>query len=61
MITKLIEVEEYHRLISVLHGRDRLIVELLATTGLRVSELVQLKRGDIDPEAQLIRLERHQN
>lgn len=56
MITKLIEVEEYHRLISLLHGRDRLIVELLASTGLRVSELVQLKRGDIDLEAQLIRL-----
>lgn len=37
--------------------RDRAILELLYASGLRVSELVKLKLGDIDFQANLIRVE----
>lgn len=36
--------------------RDRVIMELFYSSGLRVSELVQLNRNDVDPKNLLIRL-----
>ncbi len=41
---------------SLLGMRDRVIMELLYSSGLRVSELVSLNRADIDFEEQLIKL-----
>ena len=39
---------------SPVHWRDRAILELLYATGMRVSELVQLQVGTVDPEERLV-------
>ena len=55
----------YEDLLEIFHGleinspydlRDRLILELLYATGIRVSELVSLKKNDIDFNNQSIRI-----
>lgn len=40
--------DELARLLSHVNGRDRLIVELLASTGLRIGELIALRWCDLD-------------
>ena len=57
MIPKLITPAEFRALVDVLEGRDRLIIKLLAGTGLRISELINLKKSDLDLDNGLIRLQ----
>ena len=61
-LPKFLEVEEVNRLLStpddttLLGARDRAMLEVLYSTGVRVSELVELDYGDIDSERQTIRV-----
>ncbi len=61
-LPKAISVEHVDRLLSMpdnrdtLGARDRAILETLYSTGVRVSELVQLDRGDIDMDDQMLRV-----
>ncbi|MDD2637781.1 MAG: tyrosine-type recombinase/integrase [Methanothrix sp.] len=48
MVPKLISPAEFNALVDSLEGRDRLIIKLLAGTGLRISELTRLKKSDLD-------------
>jgi integrase/recombinase XerD len=57
VIPKLITPAEFRALVDVLEGRDRLIIKLLAGTGLRISELINLKKSDLDLDNGLIRLQ----
>jgi len=49
-MTTILTESNVHRLIDSLTGRDRLIVRLLASTGLRVSELIALDAEHIDAD-----------
>ncbi|RLE84916.1 MAG: recombinase XerC [Thermoprotei archaeon] len=50
-LPKFLTPSEVRRLIDVAdNARDKLIVALLYTTGIRVSELVRIKKGDLDLE-----------
>lgn len=57
---KVLDSDEVERLLSAVNidspagVRDRTIIELLYATGLRVSELVALRVGEIDPEQGLL-------
>lgn len=57
-LPKAIDVEQVERLLSapdcneLLGARDRAILETLYSTGIRVSELVSIDRGDIDEAGQ---------
>ena len=53
-IEKLLQVPDCTTLLG---ARDQELLELLYGSGLRVSELVNLNRGDIDPQAQLVRVQ----
>lgn len=59
-LPKAIGVEEVERLLSapndsdLLGARDRAILETLYSTGIRVSELVGINRGDIDESGQAL-------
>jgi|UniRef100_A0A7C1GCS9 integrase/recombinase XerD len=56
-LPKYLEVEEVFKLVDVAENpRDRLIVLLLFTTGLRINELVSLRLTDIDIEKRSIRV-----
>lgn len=59
-LPKYLTIEEIDQLLDMpvtnaFQARNKAILELLYATGLRVSELVQLKVGDIDFEASLLR------
>jgi integrase/recombinase XerC len=61
-LPKAIGVEQVDKLLSMpdnrdtLGARDRAILETLYSTGVRVSELVDLNRGDIDMADQMLRV-----
>ncbi len=61
-LPKFLELEQITTLLStpddntLLGARDRAILEVLFSTGVRVSELVDLNFADVDNEAQLIRV-----
>ena len=61
-LPKAITVEQVDRLLSMpdnrdpLGARDRAILETLYSTGVRVSELVDLNRSDVDLEGQTLRI-----
>ncbi|MDR7440118.1 MAG: site-specific tyrosine recombinase XerD [Armatimonadota bacterium] len=61
-LPKVLSREEVARLLSALPAhtpeglRDRAILELLYASGLRVAELVGLEVGDVDLEAELVRV-----
>lgn len=56
-LPRYLEPEEVARMAAACSNlRDRLILLLLYTTGLRVSELVSLKRDDVDLEKRVIRV-----
>jgi len=61
-LPKAISVEQIDKLLSMpdnrdtLGGRDRAILETLYSTGVRVSELVDLNRGDLDQSEQTLRI-----
>ncbi len=57
---KLISVEEMAALInSTLDARNKAIITLLAKTGIRRNELIQIDLDDVDWEGRSIRLKRH--
>ena len=45
---KYIRQDEVHRLLAVLEGRDRLLVEVLWNTGARISEVLELAPSSVD-------------
>ena len=61
-LPKAISVEQIDKLLSMpdnrdtLGARDRAILETLYSTGVRVSELVDLNRGDLDQPEQTLRI-----
>lgn len=61
-LPKFLELEQINRLLStpddgsLLGSRDRAMLELLFSTGVRVSELVDLNFADLDVEGQTIRV-----
>lgn len=61
-LPKFLEVEQVTRLLNtpdattLLGARDKAMFEVLYSTGMRVSELVDLNRSDIDETAQCIRV-----
>lgn len=61
-LPKSISVEQVEKLLStpdnrnVLGARDRAILETLYSTGVRVSELVDMNRGDLDLSGQLVQV-----
>ncbi len=61
-LPKSITVEQVEKLLStpdnrsILGARDRAILETLYSTGVRVSELVDLNRGDLDIAGQLVQV-----
>ncbi|MDF0589770.1 tyrosine-type recombinase/integrase [Candidatus Methanocrinis natronophilus] len=59
MVPKLITPTEFKALVDSLEGRDRLIIKLLAGTGMRISELTRLKKSDLDLDDRLIRPQAH--
>ena len=59
MVPKLISQSEFKSLVDSVNGRDRLIIKLLAGTGMRISELTRLKKADLDLDDRLIRLQAH--
>jgi len=59
VVPKLITPAEFKALVDSVQGRDRLIIRLLAGTGLRISELTRLKKSDLDLDDRLIRLQAH--
>jgi len=59
MEPKLITDGEFQKLINAVHGRDRLIIELLAATGMRIKELTTITKGHVDLEERVIRLNGH--
>jgi integrase len=59
VVPKPISPAEFEALIDSVKGRDRLIIKLLAGTGLRISELTRLKKSDLDLDDRLIRLQAH--
>jgi len=59
-IPKLITNSEYQKLLkTATNDRDRLIVRLLAGTGIRAGELVSLKAEDIDLNENVLHLKSH--
>ena len=59
-LPRYLTVEEVRKLIEKTgYPRDRAIILLLFTTGLRVSELVSLKIGDVNFQQGIIRVYRH--
>ena len=59
MIPKLITSAEFKFLVDAVEGRDQLIIKLLAGTGMRISELINMKKSDLDFDNGLIRLQAH--
>ncbi|NOS99241.1 MAG: tyrosine recombinase XerC [Phycisphaerales bacterium] len=61
-LPKFLTVDEVNRLLrtpednTLLGARDRAMLEVLYSTGIRVSELVDLNAGDVDTQAQVIRI-----
>lgn len=61
-LPKSISVEQVEKLLStpdnrtILGARDRAILETLYSTGVRVSELVDMNRGDLDLSGQLVQV-----
>lgn len=61
-LPKFLTVDEVNRLLrtpednSLLGARDRAMLEVLYSTGIRVSELVDLNAGDVDTQSQVIRI-----
>lgn len=47
-VIKYIRRDEVHRMLSVLEGRDKLLIEMLWNTGARVSELLSLTPGSVN-------------
>ena len=45
--------EAVEQMLSVAEGRDRLVIELLAYTGMRVSDLIGLRWSDVDLDARV--------
>jgi integrase len=59
VIPKLITSAEFKFLVDAVEGRDQLIIKLLAGTGMRISELINMKKSDLDFDNGLIRLQAH--
>lgn len=61
-LPKFLEIEDIERLMSncdistLLGARDRAILEVLYSTGIRVSELVALEIGDVDLQQSIVRV-----
>src|SRR5690606_27829387 len=61
-LPKAITIEQVERLLAapaetdVLGARDRAMLETLYSTGIRVSELVGLNIGDLDPEGECMKV-----
>jgi len=55
-LPKYLEPEDIEALVSVANERDKLVVLLLYTTGMRVGELVGVKVGDVDLERHALRI-----
>ena len=61
-LPKFLEIEDIERLMSncdlttLLGARDRAILEVLYSTGIRVSELVALEIGDVDLQQSVVRV-----
>jgi len=59
-LPKYLEIEQLEQLRKLVEGkvRDRAIIELLYATGIRISELVQMKKEDIDWSERIIHIPR---
>lgn len=56
--TRALSEEEVIRVLGEVPERQRLLIELLAQTGLRISEALALKKGDVDFGRRRLRVER---